>query len=458
MSAPKLPDPIRSTSLYGHITSHSMLCLMFALLSYALGGAVLAWASIALYLALWLAHHLYHTAILLHHINPNTTPNTLLPEKNTLWGNLFAAINRREHHHHKQRQRLHRTLSLFQAAAEAIPNGIILLNRNQRIEWLNHTALSHYQLHPQQALGSSLKKQYPHHDLSDLLNNSDKQNEIRISQIQSNGINQHLRLVRLHLHNKKQLIISEDISQAEQLNATRTAFVANISHELRTPLTVINGFLETLHDTPNLPSEQQQQFIVLMQQESTRMLHLIHDLLTLSKLENHQIKPELRPLNLSQMAQQLLHAAQNLSGSLHTITLENEHEIWINAEERTLYQALSNLVFNAVRYTPQGGTISLILQQQNNPNPYKLPLVRFIVADNGMGIAAEHLPHLTDRFYRVDTGRSRENGGTGLGLAIAKHALAQNGTVLEIQSEVGKGSQFSAVFQTILPPISRQAA
>lgn len=279
------------------------------------------------------------------------------------------------------------------------------------------------------------------------LNGQMQQTQIELPR--QNGLPRSLSLQRLPFMGEAELVLVEDISRRQQLEATRTAFVANVSHELRTPLTVINGFLEMLADYPDLPQEQRLSFVALMQQESTRMLTLINDLLTLSTLEDHGAAAETEPIDLSSLAVQIAQAGQTLSGSRHIIATNIAADVWINGSNHDLYHALSNLMFNAVRYTQDGGEIVLTLTLQDNPNPYKPPLARFAVCDNGPGIAAEHLPHLTDRFYRVDKGRSRESGGTGLGLAIAKHALAHHDSVLEIRSEVGSGSEFAAVFQTV---------
>lgn len=434
------------SSLHTHILLNTFFAIGCALLAYGLGGWYWAQSALMFYLLGWLIYHLYHLNQFQQRLPRNIPKN----QQHTFWSQLIADFERHSRSTSRHRDLLRQALIRFQAAAEALPNGILMVNRDGRIEWLNHTALSHLQLNPQNALGSPIKKQLSNQHHQALFEQTQNQQEIRVSLPQSNGMERHFRIVRIPFAQQSQLIISEDISRAEQLNATRTAFIANVSHELRTPLTVIDGFLETLADYPDLPNEQQQQFIELMQNESQRMLNLISDLLTLSTLENPTAASiELNPINLSELCQQIAQAAENLSGSRHRIHTTLPENIIINASVRDLYQALSNLVFNAVRYTPEGGEIHISLTLQPNPNPYKPPQVRFAVQDNGVGIAAEHLPHLTDRFYRVDKGRSRESGGTGLGLAIAKHALAHHDAILEIKSELGKGSEFAAVFQTL---------
>ena len=235
---------------------------------------------------------------------------------------------------------------------------------------------------------------------------------------------------------------------------TYRRFAANASHELRTPLTVIHGFLETLAEHPNLPPEQQQQFIRLMQHDCARMRHLVDDLMTLTTLEDPQQQNAPKAAcNLSRMAEQIVQDTRHLSAGRHTVAADIAPDIWVAGRESELYQALSNLAFNAVRHNPEPCAVHITLRQVDNPNPYKMPLAEFSVRDEGKGIAAEHLPYLTDRFYRVDAGRSRENGGTGLGLAIAKHALANHQASLHIESSLHHGSEFTAQIPTIAPDL-----
>lgn len=439
-----------------HLLFHLAIIIIIASISYHIGNWQTTQIITMIYLLTLITYHLHNIAKLEQFLqHPQNT--IIANQKPTLWGQLFNQLSKQQSYQEQQRLRLQHTLKRFQAAAEAIPHGMLLINQEHKIEWFNHHALEHFHLNPQTALGNSLKKQLNSTNWQTLFQNTEQyQNtEIRITQPKQHGIEQHLRITRIPLSINHSLIISEDITDAEQLNATLTTFVANVSHELRTPLTVINGFLETLTNYPNLPQQQQQEFIQLMQHESTRMLNLISDLLTLSSLENSPHDDNYRQAtNLSELLQTITQSMQHISKGQHQINTHIEPNIWIEANYRDLYQALSNLVVNAIRYTPTKGEINLTLTTQPNTNPYKPALAYFAVTDNGVGIAPEHIPHLTNRFYRVDKGRSRESGGTGLGLAIAKHALARHHTTLEIQSEIGKGSTFSTLLQTITPPKS----
>lgn len=431
-----------------HILFGLTVCALTAAMAYALGGTIWLLIALVLCLGIWLLQHLIGFARLSGSLK---RPETAPAQHGGIWSYTLNQLYQQHQSQLKHRDLLRDTLRRFQAAAEVLPVGIIMLGRNGQTEWFNHSALALLQLEPQQILSGSLKKQIGQEQwqtfFANSLNGQMQQTQIELPR--QNGLPRSLSLQRLPFMGEAELVLVEDISRRQQLEATRTAFVANVSHELRTPLTVINGFLEMLADYPDLPQEQRLSFVALMQQESTRMLTLINDLLTLSTLEDHGAAAETEPIDLSSLAVQIAQAGQTLSGSRHTIATNIAADVWINGSNRDLYHALSNLMFNAVRYTQDGGEIVLTLTLQDNPNPYKPPLARFAVCDNGPGIAAEHLPHLTDRFYRVDKGRSRESGGTGLGLAIAKHALAHHDSVLEIRSEVGSGSEFAAVFQTV---------
>ncbi|MDO1509777.1 MULTISPECIES: phosphate regulon sensor histidine kinase PhoR [unclassified Neisseria] len=399
----------------------------------------------------WLVYQFYYIFKLVRWL---ATPKTdTAPPAGGMWSHVFDAMLQQAKSRNNREQKLTTALQRFNRAVEAMPNGVLILDRQGRIGWMNPLAVQHLNLSPHSDWNSLLKNRV---HIPALLNFLDSPPatapEIKITLPKSGGIGTRTLLVAQAVFDgNEKLLITRDISETEQLNATRTAFVANVSHELRTPLTVINGFLETMADMPGLPREQSQQFIGLMQKEGRRMQTLLADLLTLSRLESGA-KAELSPVNLSALAASLTDDADNLSAGKHTIRAEIEPDLWMKGAPADLYTALSNLVFNAVRYTPEGGEITVSLHLVPSGNPLIKPRIRFAVRDNGPGISAEHLPRLTERFYRVDKGRSRRDGGTGLGLSIAKHVLAAHGSALQIWSEVGKGSEFSAEFRQTAPP------
>ena len=237
---------------------------------------------------------------------------------------------------------------------------------------------------------------------------------------------------------RRQILVTHDVTEADRLEQTRRDFIANASHELRTPLTVINGFLEIASHQTDLDSATRAQHIKLMTEQGKRMQNLVEDMLSLTRLESidYPVRPEL--VDIRSMLEQIQSDNKALSGGRHEVTLTiNGPDINGSADE--LQSAFGNLVTNAVRYTPEGGRIDIIWRD-SELGP------QFIVRDNGIGIKPEHIARLTERFYRVDKGRSRETQGTGLGLAIVKHVLMRHQATLTIESELGKGSAFCVQF------------
>jgi two-component system phosphate regulon sensor histidine kinase PhoR len=237
----------------------------------------------------------------------------------------------------------------------------------------------------------------------------------------------------------KRLLISRDITQLERIEGMRRDFVANVSHELRTPLTVVNGFVENLQDMPDLSNNSARRALQLMAEQTQRMENLVADLLTLSRLENEQSTMSEEVIDVQILLNEVFNDGKLLSGEKHTLRLEIASQAKLLGNREDLYSAFANLVGNAIRYTPEQGAI-LLRWFERGGQPV------FSVQDTGIGIAAQHIPRLTERFYRVDRSRSRETGGTGLGLAIVKHIAMRHQAKLEILSEDGKGSTFSLVF------------
>jgi two-component system, OmpR family, phosphate regulon sensor histidine kinase PhoR len=210
-------------------------------------------------------------------------------------------------------------------------------------------------------------------------------------------------------------------------------------HELRTPLTVVGGFLETLSDMDGAIPENIRNYFGMMQDQTSRMRLLIEDLLTLSQLENGATSPDEAELDVAALLNTILTESKSLSNGRHILTLEADPTLALTGSSQELHSAFGNLVSNAIRYTPEGGSIAMNWQVINHE-------AVFSVTDTGLGIEQQHLDRLTERFYRVDRSRSRETGGTGLGLSIVKHILSRHQGRLEITSEFGKGSTFKAVF------------
>lgn len=337
----------------------------------------------------------------------------------------------------------------FLSAIQASPNGVLMLDANAQIEWCNQTAATHLGIHPErdvmQRVGNLLR---------DPVFTAYMTVENPVDPVVIPGHRHRLeRPVRISVQRHrygegKQLLLTRDVTMLEQAEAMRRDFVANVSHEIRTPLTVMSGFVETLL-TLQLTGEEQHRYLGLMSIQAARMQGLVEDLLTLSRLEGSPVPSFLNALPLKRLMETCELEARGLSDTLlqgaapQIILFESNpalDDAVLMGEARELQSALSNLVSNAVRYTPAGGQIHVSIDHGIDGS------LLMMVRDTGVGIAAEHLPRLTERFYRVDRSRSRESGGTGLGLAIVKHVMQRHGGSLSITSDVGHGSCFKLIF------------
>ena len=369
-----------------------------------------------------------------------------LPEPPALggaWGEVVDRFRRRLRTHQQEVEHAEQRLRDFLAAIQASPNGVVLLDPHGRIEWCNQTAAAHLGIEPhrdlQQLIGNLLRDPA----FATYYASNDYSHEVVVQGRHSTPARPVRLSVHLHPYGQgRRLLLSRDITGVEQAEVMRRDFVANVSHEIRTPLTVLTGFVETLQNLP-LPEEERARYLELMAQQAHRMQTLVSDLLTLSRLEGSPLPGlgEWTPATLL-MAQceQEARALSDLLGKSHELRFAPAPPIVVSGTSSELLSALTNLVSNAVRYTPAQGTIDVDF--------HLLPDGRaeFSVRDTGPGIAPEHIPRLTERFYRVDRSRSRETGGTGLGLAIVKHVAQRHGAELKVESTPGIGSTFSIVF------------
>jgi two-component system, OmpR family, phosphate regulon sensor histidine kinase PhoR len=345
----------------------------------------------------------------------------------------------------RQLENSNQRLEDFLAAIQASPNGVILLDKNGQIEWCNLTAANHFGLNPKADIAQHIGNLVRDPNFARYFTAADYTNEVNISG--NNSLNRPIRLaVRIHPYGlSKKLLLSNDITALDAAEHMRRDFVANVSHEIRTPLTALSGFIETLQ-TLDLDANERGKYLNLMQQQSSRMQSLVSDLLTLSKLDGNPIPLAEVWTNADTLITACKLEATALKSELHdgaiehsdktNLTFEIQTGIELAGSQTELQSAMCNLVNNAVRYTAKDSNIHISLQALDRGG------VIFSVTDSGLGISPEHLPRLTERFYRVDASRSRESGGTGLGLAIVKHVVQRHGGELKISSILGKGSTF----------------
>jgi two-component system phosphate regulon sensor histidine kinase PhoR len=360
-------------------------------------------------------------------------PETRLPDGWGAWTDIFVRLYRLRREDDRNRTELNEWLTRFRQAMNLLPDGVVIMDDVLFLEWCNPAAERHLGLQRERDRGMRVTNliRSPHFIDYLILGRYDQPLTLSLRE----------RKLIVHIipfENRRQILVTHDATESERIEHMRRDFIANASHELRTPLTVINGFLEIAQSQPKLDAETRQSHLALMAEQGRRMQNLVEDMLSLTRLESldYPLRPE--PVRMARLLGQVQQDAQALSAGRHTITLSADGPD-ISGSTEELRSAFGNLVSNAVRYTPDGGRIDMVWRQgQGGP--------QFAVRDNGIGVSAEHISRLTERFYRVDKSRSRETRGTGLGLAIVKHVLLRHGAQLDIESEPGRGSTFTVTF------------
>jgi two-component system, OmpR family, phosphate regulon sensor histidine kinase PhoR len=373
-------------------------------------------------------HYLYQLNIWL-----DVPESEKLPDGWGAWNAVFAPLYKMHREEEKSSTELTEWLARFRQAMSLLPDGVAILDNVLFLEWCNPVAERH--------LGLTLEKDKGMR-VTNLIRNPDFINYIilgRYDQPLAMTLRDRRIIVQIiPFENRRQILVTHDATDSERIDTMRRDFIANASHELRTPLTVINGFLEIEMTQPDLDPGVRKEHMHMMREQGERMQMLVEDMLALTKLESADFSLRLEHIDISSLLGQIQQESLALSGGKHTISLKVDGpDIMGSAEE--LHAAFSNMVSNAVRYTPEKGDIQLIWKDAGS-GP------RFIVQDTGIGIAPEHISRLTERFYRVDKGRSREMRGTGLGLSIVRHVMLRHKGALEIESQLGKGSTFTAIF------------
>lgn len=359
-----------------------------------------------------------------------------VPDAVGAWGEVFARIYRSRRATEQNERRLQVNEERFRRTISALPEGIVLVDAQLQIEWCNPTAEHDLGIRLANDAGLRLSNLVREPDFLAYMTSG--RFDAPLVFVPLGGTPRTLEVRVVEFEPDRSIVITRDITERERLDAVRRDFVANVSHELRTPLTVVNGFLEMLIDGHEAPPELRRRHLGLMQEQAERMHRLVEDLLMLSRLESDQNALVEELVDVAPLLDEVAGEARLLSHGRHVIEVEAA-AVRVQGARDELHSAVSNLVSNAVRYTPEGGRIRLAWRDDPEGGG------RIEVADTGIGIPPEHLPRLTERFYRVDKSRSRETGGTGLGLAIVKHVLLRHGAHLEIASEPGKGSVFSIV-------------
>ena len=405
---------------------------LVAFAAWAMGGTGWALVAVSVGAALIIAGHLRNLSRLSRWAGGALDAN--VPEARGAWGSVFASLYRRVRMREAVQRDLRHVIARFRQAAEAVPDGIVVLDRAQRIEWANPRAAEQLGLDLAQDVGQPIVNLVRQPEFLRYLETGDYGESTVVPSLRNPGHALALQLVPFAVDQK--LLMSRDVTELEAVARMRRDFIANVSHELKTPLTVISGFVETLEDL-DVDERQRKRFLKLMHEQAKNMQRLVADLLTLSALESeHNVAGEERfavvPLLLA-----LSSDAKGLSRGQHHVELEIGDAATVLGSRDELASAFGNLVSNAIRYTPSDGRITLGWRVEADGSGV------FFVDDSGIGIATEHLPRLTERFYRVDRSRSRATGGTGLGLAIVKHVLLRHQATLEVTSEIGRGSRFA---------------
>ena len=367
-------------------------------------------------------------------------PKRLAPQ----WMELASHVLRQRRNHRDLLAQSDKRLADFLAALQASPNGVVLIDADERIEWFNQTAAEHFGFDARRDAQQHFTNLVRDPVVAAYFAMRDFSHSVVLAARSSTRSPAQRISIQLHMYGQgRSLLLSRDVTAIEQADAMRRDFVANVSHEIRTPLTVLGGFVETLQ-TLKLSGAEQTRYLDLMSQQAVRMQSLVDDLLTLSRLEGSPRPSGHGWLKVDTLLRSCADEGRALSqmvwGSTQQIHVDVDSDCDIAGSDTELHSALFNLVGNAVRYTPADKSIGVSWSLNAHGQGV------LAVTDQGMGIAPEHLPRLTERFYRVDRSRSRETGGTGLGLAIVKHIAQRHDAELQIESTPGKGSTFRLVF------------
>lgn len=379
--------------------------------------------------------HLYRLTKWLWHsktMSPPSAPG--------IWHHIYEGVYHLQRRNRKKRKNLGELVKRFREGSEALPDAVVVIDKDASIMWCNRNARIELGLRWPDDSGRRIDNLIRHPSFVDFLHKGDYQYPIEVPA--PTNPNKMFEYRMMEYGQDQLLLIVRDVSRVSHLEEMRKDFVANVSHELKTPLTVINGYLEVLEGMAQGDSPITGKAISEMGSQTKRMQVLIEDLLILSRIESSSDRIFENVIDMQSMFAQIQLEAKALNkDKAHNIVFKIDKSLKVYGVETELRSACSNLIFNAIHYTPSGGKIEVIWKGRANG-------AIFAVQDNGDGIEDKHLRRLTERFYRVDRARSRKTGGSGLGLSIVKHVLHHHNAVLDISSTLGKGSEFSF----LLPP------
>jgi two-component system phosphate regulon sensor histidine kinase PhoR len=354
-----------------------------------------------------------------------------------LWGGIYSQIARISTRQAQREQRLKNMLNEYASSTSALPVATVAIDPGGRIRWFNDAASTLLGLQTAKDIGQPLLNLFRNPEISSLLKNKDYTSSLQTS---APGKPDRRLEVRITPYGEGQtLLLAQDITERLLQERVRKDFVDNVSHELRTPLTVVSGFVENLQADETVTDERLRRPLDLMAQQTARMRQIVEDLLLLARLESESTASQRQPVDIVGMLHQVADESTAVAEDTPAIVLKIDSARRVLGDSKQLRSAVTNLVVNAVHHTPADGTITLRWFDRGQGGVLE-------IIDTGEGIGAEHIPRLTERFYRVDVGRSRERGGTGLGLAIVKHILNRHDAQLEIESELGVGSCFRVCF------------
>jgi two-component system, OmpR family, phosphate regulon sensor histidine kinase PhoR len=364
------------------------------------------------------------------------------PQSIGLWGEIYYQVYHRQKQAISKQKKLVHTLKQVRQSSRAMRDGIVILDELGEIIWANQACEAILGFNSRRDVGQRIGNLLRYPDFIKYESSRNYEQNIEIPSPMD-----HKRIVDISMTSYAQdrrLLVARDVTTLRKLEQVRKDFVANVSHELNSPLTVIRGYLETIQGMDNQALIPLQKVFVQMDNQAQRMAQIVTDLLLISKLESGQSMMDSQAICVSSLIEQMVEEAEKLKqGKSLDIQHTSDVNVGIYGNEAEIRSAMSNLVFNAVRYTPDGGKVSIAWEVNEQGACFR-------VGDTGIGVAAEHIPRLTERFYRVDDGRAREIGGTGLGLAIVKHVAERYQASLKIDSQLDKGSVFELMF-----PINR---